>query len=112
MYALRCPTYPGSFLVRQLHSANVSTKGGIVICEIVTTIAICFGVEPNAEDRVPGCEQLDQAAFEIMNFRKIEAARICWIYPGDLLFSLPNVHRTTLLHRGNLYRVPVDEEVV
>ena len=37
----------GFFLARQLHSANVSTKGKIVIDGIITTIARFFGVEPN-----------------------------------------------------------------
>jgi len=39
----------------------------------VTTIARFLDIEPNPEDRVFGSEQLDQAAFEIMNFYKIEA---------------------------------------
>jgi len=57
----------------------------------VTTIARFLGVKPNPEDRVSGIERLDQAAFEIMNFCKIKAGRLCWIYPGDRLLLLPNV---------------------
>jgi len=56
--------------------------------------------------------QLNQAGFKIMNFCKVEAGRLCWIYPGDWLLPLPNVDHTTLLHRGNLYWVPDDDEVV
>ena len=89
---------PGSFLARQLHSAAVSTKGRIVIDGIITIIAKFLGAEPNPEDRVSGSERLDQADFEIMNFCKVEAGRLCWIYPGDRLLPLPNVDRTTILH--------------
>ena len=63
----------GSFLARQLYSVAVSTKGRIVIGDIVTTIARLLGIEPNPEDRVSGFEGLDQAAFEIMNFCKVKA---------------------------------------
>jgi len=103
---------PSSFLARQLYSAAVSTKGRIVISGIITTIARFLGVEPNPEDRVPRSERLDQATFEIMNFFKVEAGCLCWLYPRDWLFLLPNVDRTTLLHRGNLYWLPGDEEVI
>ena len=103
---------PGSFLARQLHNATISTKGRIVIGGIVTTIVRFLGVEPNTKDRVSGSEHLDQAAFEIINFCKVEAGRLCWIYLGDWLLSLPNVDRTTLLHRGNLYWVPDDDKVI
>ena len=37
---------------------------------------------------------------------------MCWIYLGDRPLPLPNLDRTTLLHRGNLYLVPSDDEVV
>jgi len=57
----------------------------------VTTIARLLGVEPDLEDRVFRSERLDQAAFEIMNFFKIEADRLCWIYPGDRLLPFSNV---------------------
>jgi len=90
-----------SFLVRQLHSAAVSTKDRIVIGGIVTTIARILGVQPNPEDRVYGSERLDQATFEIMNFYKVEVERLCWIYPGDRLLPLPNVDRTILFQRAN-----------
>ena len=76
---------PGSFLVRQSLSAVVSTKGRIVIGGIIITIARFLGIEPNPDDRVSRFERLNQAAFEIMNFCKVEAARLCWIYPGDRL---------------------------
>jgi len=89
---------PSSFFTKQLYSATVSTKGRIVISGIVTTIARFLGIEPNFEDKVSGFDWLDQAAFEIMNFCKVEAGRLCWIYPGDWLLLLPNVDRTTLLH--------------
>ena len=103
---------PGSFLARQLHSAAVSTKGRIVIDGIVTTIARFLGVDPNAEDRVSESEWLDQAAFEIMNFSKAEAGRLCWIYPEDRLVPVFNVDQTTLLHWANLCWVPSDDKVV
>ena len=104
---------PGSFLARQLHSAIISTKRRIVIRGIIiTTIARFLGVEPNFEDRVSRFEWLDQAAFEIMNFCKVKADRLCWIYLGDRLLSLPSIDRTTLLHRANLYWLPSDDEVV
>ena len=74
---------PGSFLARQLHSVAVSTKGRIVIGGIVTTIARFLDIEPNPEDRISGSERLNQAAFEIMNFCKVETRRLCWIYPRD-----------------------------
>jgi len=103
---------PGSFLARQFHSAAFSTKGRIVIGGIITTIARFLGVESNPEDRVCGSERLDQVTFEIMSFCKVEAGRLCWIYPGDRFLPLPNIDRTTLFDRGNLYWVPGDEEVV
>ena len=101
-----------SFLARQLYSATVSTKGRVVIGGIVTTIARFLDIQPNPEDRVSESERLDQAAFEIMNFGKVEDGRLCWIYPGDRLLPLPNVNRTTLLHWANRYWVPGDAEVV
>jgi len=100
---------PGSFLARQLHSAAINTKGKIVIGGIITTIARFLGVEPNPDDRVSGSKRLDQAAFEILNFCKVEGSRLCRIYPRDRLLLLPNVDRTALLHRGNLYWVPGDD---
>ena len=103
---------PCSFLPRQLHSATVNTKGRIVTGSIVTTIARFLGVEPNLEDRVFRSKRLDQASFEIMNFCKIEAGCLCWIYYGDQLLPLLNVDQTTLLHLANLYWVPSDEDVV
>jgi len=51
-----------------LHSTTVSTKGSIVIGEIVTTIARLLGIDHNSEDRVSRSERVDQAASEIMNF--------------------------------------------
>jgi len=89
---------PGSFLARQFHSATVSTKCRMVIGGIITTIARFLGVEAYLVDRVSGSEWLDQAAFEIMNFCKVEAHRLCWIYPRDGLLPLPNVDRPTLHH--------------
>jgi len=65
----------GSLLARQLYSIAVNTKGGIVIGRTITTIARFLGVEPNPEDKVSGL--LDEAAFEIMNFCKVEAHRLC-----------------------------------
>ena len=67
----------GLFLARKLYSAAVSTKGRIVIGGAVATIARLLGIEPNLEDRVPGSEWLDQAAFEIINFCKVEAGHLC-----------------------------------
>ena len=66
-------------MVRQLYSATISTKGRIVIGGITTTIARFLGVEPNLDNRVSRSEQLDQAAFEIMNLFKVEAGCLCWI---------------------------------
>jgi len=68
---------PGSFLARRLHSAAVNAKGVILIGGIMTTIARYLGVEPNPENRVSGSERLDQVAFEIMNFCKVEVGRLC-----------------------------------
>ena len=42
----------------------------------MTTIARFLGIEPNPEDRVFGSKRLDQVAFEIMNFCKVEAKRL------------------------------------
>jgi len=103
---------PSLFLARQLYSATVNTKGRIIISGIVTTIARFLGIEPNHEDRVSRSERLDQVAFEIMNFCRVEVGHLCWIYPGDRLLPLPNIDRTTLLHRDNLYWVPADAEVI
>ena len=102
----------GAFLARQLYSAVGSTKGRIVIRDIITTIASSLGVEPNLEDRFFGFEQLDQAAFKLMNFCKVDARHLCWIYPGDRLLLLPNVEQTIVLHRANLHWVPGGAEVV
>ena len=99
-------------LARQLHSATVSTKGRIVIGGIVTTIARFLGIELNPLDRVSTHEQLNEVAFEIMNFCKVDAGRLCLIYPRDRLLLLHNIDRTTLLHWANLYWVPCDAEVV
>ena len=71
-----------------------------------------LGFEPYPEDRVSRSERFDQAAFEIMNFCKVEAGRLCWIYPGDWLLPLPNVNQTTFLHRANLYWVLGDAKFV
>jgi len=68
---------PGSFLVRQLYSAVVSTKSRIVIGGIVTTIARFLGIEPNPVDRISRSERFDQVVFEIMNFCKVEVGRLC-----------------------------------
>jgi len=87
----------------QFHGASISTKSMIVIGGIITNIARFLGVESNPEDRVFRSERLDQVTFEIMNFCKVEAAYLCWIYLGDRLFLLSNVDRTTLFHRGNLH---------
>ena len=65
---------PDLFLARQLYSAAISTKGRIVIGGI--TIARFLGAEPNLEDQVSGSEQPDQAAFEIINYCKVEAGRL------------------------------------
>ena len=72
----------GSFLARQLHSAAIN-KSRIVIGGMITTITRFLGVESNPEDRVSGSDQLDQVAFEVINFCKVEVGRLCLIYPGD-----------------------------
>jgi len=95
-----------------LYRAAVSTKGRIVIRGVITTIARFLDVEPNPEHRVLESEWLDQAAFELMNFCKVEVEHLWWICPEDRLFSLPGVDRTTLLHWGNLQWIPADAEVV
>jgi len=71
-----------------------------------------LGVKPNAEDRISRSERLDQATFELMNFRKVEAGRLCRIYPRDQLRPLPNVEQTALLQRTNLHWVPGNAAVV
>jgi len=93
-------------LARQLYSAAVITKGRTVICGIIITITRFLGVKPNPDDRVSGSERLDRAAFELMNFCKVEAGRLCWIYPDDRLLLFSNIDRTTLLHQANLYWIP------
>ena len=117
LYVLSCTLddiqlHPSSFLAKQLHSTTVSDKGRIVIGGIVTTIARFLSIESHPEDRVSRSKRLDQVAFEIMNFCKVEAGRLYWIYPRDRLLLLPNVDRTTLLHWANLYWVPGDAEAV
>jgi len=102
---------PSSFLARQLHSATISTKSRMVISGIVITIAR-FWVSSPTEYRVSKSQRLDQAAFEIMNSCKVNAERLCWIYPEDRLVPIFNVDRTTLLHWANLYWVPSDDKVV
>jgi len=95
-----------------LYSAAISTEGRVVIGGIITTIASFLGVEPNLENQVSGFKRLNQVPFELMNFCKIEARRLYWIYHRDRLLPLSNIDRTTLLHRGNLQWVPDDAEVV
>jgi len=90
---------PGSFFARQLCSPVVSTKGRIVI----GGIDYYWGIKPKPEDRVSESEGLDQAAFEFMNFCKVEAGRLRWIYPMDWFLLLSNVDRTTYLLWANLY---------
>jgi len=51
------------------------------------------------------------AAFAQIKFCKVDGGRICWIYPGNRLMPLPNVDRTFLLNRANLYFLPDDEEL-
>ena len=103
---------PGSFLARQLYSAATSTKGRIVIGEIITSIARFLRIEPQPDDRVSGSERLDKAAFELMGFCKVEAGQLCWIYPGGQLMPLPNIEHTTLRHPPNLSYLPGDDEVL
>jgi len=66
-----------TFLARQLHSVALSTKGRIIIGEIVTTTTRFLGVEPKPENRVYESGGVYQAAFEIKNFCKVEAGRLC-----------------------------------
>jgi len=68
---------PDSLLGMQLYSAATSTTGRIVIGGIMTTIARFLGIESNPENRVSRSRRLDQAAFEIMNFCKVEVGRLC-----------------------------------
>jgi len=103
---------PGSFLACQLYSVATSTKGRIVIGGIITSIARFLGIEHNSDDRVSGSERLDKAAFELMGFCKVEAGRLCWIYPRGRLMPLPNIERTTLRHYHNLSYLPGDDEVL
>jgi len=87
---------PGSFLAQQLHSVANNTKGRITIGGIITSIARFLGVEPRDDDKVHRSDGLDKATFELLGFCKVEAGKLCWIYPGDRLMPLPNVARTTL----------------
>ena len=103
---------PETFLARHLYSATIRTKSRIVIRGVVTIIARFLGVEPNPEDRAFRSEQLDQAAFELMNFCKVEEGCLCWIYRGNRLLPLPNIDQTILLYRANLQWVPDDVEVI
>jgi len=101
-----------SLLARQLYSVAISTASRKFIGGFVTSIFRSLEVEPNLEDRVFGSKRLDKAAFEQVNFCKVEDGRLCWIYPGDQLMLLCNVECTTLLHRANLHWVPSYAEVV
>jgi len=103
---------PVSFLARQLYSTAVSPKGRTFIGGIMTIIDRFLGIEPDLEEKISRSKQLDQATFEIMNFCKVGAGHLCWIYPGDRLLQLLNVDRTTLFYRANLCWVPGDDEVV
>jgi len=47
-----------------------------------------------------------------MNFCKVEAGHLCWIYPKDRLILLPNVARTTLLSHANLSYLSNEEDFV
>jgi len=47
-----------------------------------------------------------------MKFGKVEAGYLCWIYPRNQLLPLPNVERTTLLHRAKLSWLPSDADIV
>ena len=56
-------------------------------------------------------ELVDQAAFELMGFCRVEVGRLCWIYPGGRLMPLPNIERTTLRPYHNLSYLSSDEEL-
>ena len=102
---------PRSFLSCQLSNAVTSTKRRIVIAGIIASIVKFLGIESNPNDRVSGFERLYKVAFELMGFCRIEAGRLCWIYPGDQLMPLPNIERPTLRYYQNLSYLPSDEEL-
>jgi len=81
-----------------------------VIGGLITPIARSVRIKLNPDDRVPSFERLNIAAFEQMEFCKIEAEHVYWIYPRNHLMPLLNVNRTTLLNRANLYCLSGDEE--
>ena len=57
-------------------------------------MACFFNVIPDDDDdddRVFRSERHDKASFKLMSFCKVEAGRLCWIYPVDRLMPLPNV---------------------
>jgi len=60
------------------------------------TIALFFNIMLEDDDRVPMFERLDKASFKLMSFCKVEAGKLCWIYPESRLMPLPCVERTTL----------------
>jgi len=94
---------PWPFLVNQLYSAATNCVYRIVIGGLITPFATLVSVEMNTDDRVAGLERLNLAGFEQTKLCRVDGGRICWIYPGNWLMPLPNVERTSLLNRVNLY---------
>ena len=72
--------------MRQLYSVATSTKGRIVVGDLITFIIKSLGVKPNPKDKVSRSEQLDKAAFEVRSFCKVEVGCLCSIYLGIRLF--------------------------
>jgi len=99
----------GSFLVNQLHSAFTSSAQRIVIGGLITPIARFVRILLNLDDRVFGSKWLNLVAFEQMMFSNVEVRHFRCIYPRSHLMPLPNVDRTTLLNRANLYFRSDDE---
>jgi len=76
--------------------------GGIVIADLITTIARCLGVEPNSEDRVSAADWLDKDAFEQMKSHKVKVGRLSWIYPRSRLLPLGSPYFTRITFHGYL----------
>jgi len=102
---------PESFLVNRLYNAATSSAHKIAIGGPIIPIARLVGVEPNPNDRVVGSERLNLTAFEQMKFYTADNGHICWIYLGNWLIHHPNVDRSSLLNRTNIYFLAGDEEL-
>jgi len=71
-----------------------------------------LNIIPEDDDRVCGFERLDKASFALMSFRKVEAGKLCSIFPRGKAYASSNVERTTLQNQNNLLYLPGNEYLV